>query len=179
MSTLPWCMNLKFQAPMQYCSLQHQILVLPSDTSTPEHRFHFDPATSFFLELLVIALCYSPVAYWTPSDLRDSFSSVISFCLFILFMGFSRWDSWSGLPFPPPVDHVLSKLFSMTCPSWVALHGMTHRLWSVKWDQLCIYIYPLFFCLDSFPIAEYWVEFPVLYSWFLLVVYFYIAVCIP
>ena len=29
-----------------------------------------------------------------------------------------------GLPFPSPVDHVFSELSTMTCPSWVALHGM-------------------------------------------------------
>ena len=32
----------------------------PPDTSTAEHRFRFGPATSFFLELLVTALCSSP-----------------------------------------------------------------------------------------------------------------------
>ena len=37
-------------------------------------------------------------------------------------------------------------------------------------NQLYIYIYPLF--LDSFPITEYWVEFPVLYRRSLLVIYF-------
>ena len=31
-----------------------------------------------------------------------------------------------GLPFPPPVDHILSELSTMTHPSWVALHGMAH-----------------------------------------------------
>ena len=35
-------------------------------------------------------------------------------------MGFSRQEYWSGLPFPSPVDHILSDLFTMTCPSWVA-----------------------------------------------------------
>ena len=34
--------------------------------------------------------------------------SVLSFCLFILFMGFSGQEYWSGLPFPSPVDHILS-----------------------------------------------------------------------
>ena len=53
-----------------------------------------------------------------------SSSRVLSFCLFILFMGFSRQESWSGLPFPPSVDHVSSELSTMTLPSWVALHGM-------------------------------------------------------
>ena len=34
------------------------------------------------------------------------------FCLCILFMGFSRQEYWSGLPFPSPVDHILSELSS-------------------------------------------------------------------
>ena len=29
-----------------------------------------------------------------------------------------------GLPFPPPMDHILSELFTMICPSWAALHSM-------------------------------------------------------
>ena len=32
----------------------------------------------------------------------------------------------SGLPFPSPVDHILSELSTMTCLSWVALQGMAH-----------------------------------------------------
>ena len=35
-------------------------------------------------------------------------------------MGFSRQEYWSGLPFPSPVDHILSDLSTMTRPSWVA-----------------------------------------------------------
>ena len=54
--------------------------------------FRFSPATSFCLELLVIALNSSPVAYWMPSDLGGSSSSVISFCLFILFMWFYKQE---------------------------------------------------------------------------------------
>ena len=42
------------------------------------------------------------------------------FCLFTLFMGFSRQEYWSGLPSPSPVDHILSDLSTMTRPSWVA-----------------------------------------------------------
>ena len=49
------------------------------------------------------------------------------FCLSIMPMEF-----WSGLPFPSPVDHILSELFSMTHPSWVALHGMAH-----SFTELC------------------------------------------
>ena len=41
-------------------------------------------------------------------------------------MGFPRQKYWSGLPFPSPVDHVLSELSTMTHLSWVTLHGMAH-----------------------------------------------------
>ena len=119
-------MDLTFQVPMQYCSLEHQTLLSSSHTSTAEHRLSFGPASSFFLELLVTALHSSPVAYWTTSQLGSSSFSVISFRLFILFMGFLQQGYWSGLPFPPPVDPILSELSTMTHPSWVALHSMVH-----------------------------------------------------
>ena len=41
-------------------------------------------------------------------------------------MRFSRQAYWGSLPFPPPVDHVLSELSAMTCLSWVARHGIAH-----------------------------------------------------
>jgi len=40
-------------------------------------------------------------------------------------MGFWK-QYWSGLPSPSPVDHVLSKLFTMTRASWAALHRVAH-----------------------------------------------------
>ena len=49
------------------------------------------------------------------------------FLPFIGFMGFLQQEYWSGLSFPPPGGHVLSELFTMTCPSLVALQGMAHR----------------------------------------------------
>ena len=48
------------------------------------------------------------------------FHCPIFFCLFLLFMGFSRQEYWSSLPFPSPVDHILSELSTMAHPSWVA-----------------------------------------------------------
>jgi len=38
-------------------------------------------------------------------------------------MGFSWQEYWSGLSFPPPVDHVLSELSTMSHSPWMALHG--------------------------------------------------------
>ena len=54
---------------MQYYSLLDQTLLSPLDTFTTECHFCFDPATSFYLGLFLIALCFSPLAYWTLSDL--------------------------------------------------------------------------------------------------------------
>ena len=122
-SNLPWFMDLTFQVHMQYCSLQHQTLLLSPVTSTTGYCFYFGSIPSFFLELF---LHWSPVAYWAPTDLGSSSFSFLSFCLFMLFMGFSRQKYWSGLPFPSPVDHILSELSTMTHLSWVALHGMVH-----------------------------------------------------
>ena len=117
-SNLPWFMNLKFQVPMQYCSLQHQTLLPSPVISLPGCCFHFGSISSFFLELF---LHRSPVAYWTPTNMGSSSFNVLFFCLFMLFMGFSRQEYWSGLPFPSPVDHILSELSTMNHLSWVAL----------------------------------------------------------
>ena len=51
------------------------------------------------------------------------------FLPFQLFMGFSRQEYWSGLPFPSPVDHILSDLSTMTQPSWVTPRGMALFHW--------------------------------------------------
>ena len=118
---LPWFMDLTFRVPMQYCSLQHQTLLPSPVISTTGCCFFFDSVSSFFLELF---LHWSPVAYWAPTDLGSSSFNVLSFFLFILFMGFSRQEYRSGLPFPSPVDHILSEIFTTTYLSWVVLHSM-------------------------------------------------------
>ena len=118
-SNLPWFMNLIFQVPMHYCSLQHRTLLPSPVTSTTGHVFSLWLSLFFFLELFLHS---SPVAYWAPTNLGSSSTSVISFCLFLLFMGLWRQECWCGLPF----SQVLSELSTMTHPSWVALHGMAH-----------------------------------------------------
>ena len=85
--------------------------------------FALAPSLHFFLDLFLHS---SPVAYWASTDLGSLSFSVLSFCFSILFMGFSRKEHWSGLPFPSAMDHILSELFTMTHLSWVALHGVAH-----------------------------------------------------
>ena len=89
-------------------------------TSTTGSCFCFVSISSFFLELF---LHWSPVAYWAPTDLGSSSFSVLYFCLFILFMEFSRQEYWSGLPFPSPMNRILSELSTVTRLSWVVLNA--------------------------------------------------------
>ena len=105
--------------------------------------------------ILEIFLHWSPVAYWAPTDLGSSSFSILSFCLFILFMGFSRQEYWSGLPFPSPVDHILSDLSTMTCPSWVA-----PRAWLsfIELDKAVVLVWLdwLVFCEYGFSVFALW-----------------------
>ena len=119
-------------------SLEHQTLLPSPVTSTTGCCFYFGSISSFFLELF---LHWSPIAYWAPTHLGSSSFSVLSFCLFILFMEFSRQEYWSGLPFPSPVDHILSELSTMTRPSWVALHGMAHSF--IELDKVVVHVISL------------------------------------
>ena len=125
-SNWPWFIDLTFQVPMQYCSLENQTLLPSLVTSTTGHCFCFSSVSPFFLELFLHS---SQVAYWAPNDPRSSSFSVLSFCLFILFMEFSRQEYWSGLPFPSPVAHLLSELSNMTHPSWVATQYSSYFHW--------------------------------------------------
>ena len=59
--------------------------------------------------------------------------------------GVSRQEYWSGLPFPSPVDHILSELSIMTHPSWVALHSMVHNF--TELDKAVIHVISLISCL--------------------------------
>ena len=106
---------------MQYCSLQLQTLLLSPVTSTTGYCFCFGSIPSFFLELF---LHWSPVAYWAPTDLGSSSFSVLSFCLFILFMWFSGKNS-------EVVCHSLLQwtTFCQTSPPWPDHLGWPHMAW--------------------------------------------------
>ena len=120
---------------MQYFSLKHQALLSSPVTSTTGCCFCFGSVSPLFLELV---LHWSLVAYWAPTDLGSSSFSVPSFCLFILFMGFTRKEYCSGVPFPSPVDHILSELSTMMSLSWVALHGMAHS--AIELDKPVVHV---------------------------------------
>ena len=150
-SNLPWFMDLTFQVPTQYCSLLHRILLLSPVTSTAGYCFCFGSIPSFFLELF---LHWSPVAYCAPTDLGSSSLSILSFCLFILFMGFSRQEYWSGLPFSSPVDHIVSDLSTMPVRLW-----WPQRAWLsfIELDKAVVLVWLdwLVFCDYGFSVSAF------------------------
>ena len=85
-SNLPLFTDLKFQAPMQYCSLQHWSLLPSPVTSTTGCCFYFGSISPFFLELF---LHWSPVAYWAPIDPGE----FIFQCHAFLPFQYCSWDS--------------------------------------------------------------------------------------
>ena len=136
---------------MQCCSLLHRTLLLSPVPSTTECCFCFGSIPSFFLELF---LHWSPVAYWAPTDLGSS-SQYRIILPFILFMGFSRQEYWSGLPFPSPVDHILSALSTMTRASWVARQAW---LSFIELDKAVVLVWLdwLVFCEHGFSVSALW-----------------------
>ena len=59
-SNLPWFMDLTFQVPVQYCSLQYWTLLPLPVTSTTGHCFCFGSGSSFLLFSSSILGTYSP-----------------------------------------------------------------------------------------------------------------------
>ena len=119
-SNLPCFMDLTFQVPMQYCSLLHQTLLPSPVISTIGCCFCFDSISSFFLELF---LHWSPVA---PTNLGSWSFSVLSFCLFILIMEFSRQEYWSSFP-----SLLQWTTFCQNSPSWPVHLGWSHTVWLI------------------------------------------------
>ena len=106
--------------PLPICHLIHGpnipgscavLLFRASDLTSITSHTHNWVLFLLWLHLFILSvelfLHWSPVAYRAPTDLGSWSFSVLSFCLFILFMGFSRQEYWSGLPFPSPVEHIL------------------------------------------------------------------------
>ena len=89
----------------------------PPDTSTTERHFRFGPAASFFLELLVIALCSScscPVSCWTHSDLGlGCGGALMGYHIFLplhTVHGVLWQEYWEEFPFPPPWNNFVRTL---------------------------------------------------------------------
>ena len=120
-SNLPWFMDLTFQVPMQYCSLQHQTLLLSPVTSTTGYCFCFGSIPSFFLELF---LHWSPITYWAPTDLGVHLSVSYLFAFSYCSLGSQGRNT-------EVVCHSLLQwtTFCQTTPPWSVHLGWPHKAW--------------------------------------------------
>ena len=131
-------MDLTFQVPMQHCSLQHQTLFPSPVTPTTGCCFCFDSISSFFFFFFgVISPHFSSSKLGTYRPGEFIFQCPI-FLPFHTVHGVLEARILNGLPFPSPVDHVLSELSTITCPSWVALHGMAHSF--IELDKAVVHV---------------------------------------
>ena len=118
-SNWPWFMDLTFQVPMQYCSLQHRTLLLSPVASTSGYSFCFGSIPSFFLELFLHS---SPVAYWAPTDLGSSSFSVFAF-------SYCSWGS-QGKNTEVACQSLLQwTMFCQNSPLWPVHLGWPHTAW--------------------------------------------------
>ena len=113
-------MDLTFQVPMQYCSLQHRTLLLSQVPFTTGYCFCFDSIPSFFLELF---LHQSPVAYWAPTwgvHLSLSYLFAFSYC---------SWGSQGQNTEVVCHSFLQWTTFCQTSPPWPICLGWLHMAW--------------------------------------------------
>ena len=139
-SNLPWFMDLTFQVPMQYCSLQHRILPLSPVPFTTGCCFCFGSFPLFFLEFF---LHWSPVAYWAPTDLGSSPFSVLSFPF-----SYCSWGSQGKNT--EVVGHSLLQWTTIcqTSPPWPIHLGWPHMAWLgfIELDKAVVHVIRLASC---------------------------------
>ena len=149
-SNLPWFMDLTFQFPMQYCSLQHWALLPSPVTSTTGCCLYIGSTFLIFLELF---LHWSPVAYWASTDLGSSSFIIPSFCL--------SWDSQGKNT--EVLCHSLLQwtTFCQNSPPWLvclglALHGLAHSFIELDKAVVLVWLDWLVFCDYGFSVSALW-----------------------
>ena len=110
--------------PGSYAVLFFTADLLSPATTTTGHHFHFGSAFSLFLEPFLHTSLQKHIRHLLTSWAHLSLSYVFSFHTVHGVLK-ARMLKYFAIPFS--VDHILSELSTMTCPSWVALNGMAHR----------------------------------------------------
>ena len=134
-SSLPWFMDLKFQVPMQYCSLQHWTSI----TSHIHNWMLFSLCLCLFITSRVFPHS-SSVACWRPTDLGSSSSIVISFGLSYCLEGSQgRSTEMIAIPFSSGLRFV--RTLHQDPSIWVALHSMAHSF--IELDKAVVHVISL------------------------------------
>ena len=144
--SLPCFADLTFQVPMQYCSSQHWALLSPPNTSTIECHFPFGLSSSFFLELLLIALCSSLVAHGTPSDLGAHL--LVSYLFAFSYCSWGSGGKSTGVVCHSPFQWTT---FCQNSPPWPVSLGWPFTAWPIASLS-----YESPFSLDSWSLRCLW-----------------------
>ena len=124
-SNLPWFMYLTLYV---LCN----IVLTASDFTFMTRYIRSWVLFPLWLSLFILSGAIRNCPPLFPSSILDTFwpGGLIFWChIFLPFhtvLGVSWLEYWSGLPFPPPVEHVLSELPTMTHLFWVTLHSRAH-----------------------------------------------------
>ena len=114
-------MDLTFQVPMQYCSLQHQTLLLIT-SHIPSWVLFLLWLHPFILSGVISPLISSSIlGTYRPGEFLFQCPIILPFHSVHGVLK-ARMLKWFAIPFP--VDHILSDLSTMTRLSWVAPQGM-------------------------------------------------------
>ena len=127
-SNLLWFLGLTFQVRMQYCSLQHQTLLLLPVTSTTGGCFWFGSVSLFFLELFL---------HWSPEHIGHLPTWAVHLSVSYLFaFSYCSWGSQGKNT--EVVCHSLLwwTTFSQNSPLWPIHLGWPYTAWltvSLSW----------------------------------------------
>ena len=146
-SNLPWFMDLTFQVPTQYfffTALEFTFTIRHIQNCTLILLW-----LSLFIPSRAISLLFSSGIYWCGGEFI--FQCRIFLPLHTIHGVLkARMLKWFAIPFSSGPRFV--RILHLTCPSWVALHGMAHsfieldRLWSM-WSVWLV------FCDCGFPLS--------------------------
>ena len=134
---LPWFMDLTSRFLCNVVLYSFQLFF--------HHQSHPQLGIVFALTQPLLSVAISPffsssiLGTYQPGEFTFS---VISFCLLIVFMVFSRQEYWSGLPFPSPVGRILKNTevvclsllpppFCQNSPPWPVHLQWLHMAWLI------------------------------------------------
>ena len=119
-SNFPWFMDLTFQVPMQYCSLQHWTLFSPPDTSKTGYCFYFGSASLF------LWICFSSLLQYHNVQMTWGVHHSVSYLF-----AFSYYSWCSQGKSAEVVCHSLIQwaTFCQNSPPWLIHLGWPYTAW--------------------------------------------------
>ena len=153
-SNLLWFVDLTFQVPMQYCSLQHWTLLLSPVTSTTGYCFCFGSIPSFFGVISPLISSSILGTYW-PGEFIFQCPIFLPFHTVHGFLN-TRILKWFAIPFSSgphsvrPLHHDASVLGG---PKWLSFIELD-KLWPMWSDWLVV-------CDCGFSLSALWCPFSV------------------